>query len=263
MTLAFREAGSPEAPVALMLHGYPNSSYLFRNVMPAAAEAGWRAVAPDMPGFGDTPLDGRSGTWEEHVEVLGEFVDSQQLAPVALVVHDWGGLIGLRWAAENPESVRALVLMGTGFFPDGKWHGLARAMRTPGELDGLFESMTRDAFGDVMSQVEPHATDEAVEEYWKGFATADRRRAHLTLYRSGDFEKLAPHEGALGRLGVPTLVLWGAQDSYAPVSGAHRFVKEIPDARLVVLEAAGHFLMEDDSERVATEIGNFLADVGP
>src|SRR5436190_624001 len=195
MTLAFREAGSPEAPVALMLHGYPNSSYLFRNVMPAAAEAGWRAVAPDMPGFGDTPLDGRGGTWEEHVEVLGEFVDSQQLAPVALVVHDWGGLIGLRWAAENLGS--------------------------------------------------------------------DRRRAHLTLYRSGDFEKLAPHEGALGRLGVPTLVLWGAQDSYAPVSGAHRFVKEIPDARLVVLEAAGHFLMEDDSERVATEIGNFLADVGP
>src|SRR3954453_7134272 len=59
MTLAFREAGSPEAPVALMLHGYPNSSYLFRNVMPAAAEAGWRAVAPDMRGFGDTPPAGR------------------------------------------------------------------------------------------------------------------------------------------------------------------------------------------------------------
>jgi haloalkane dehalogenase len=249
--------------VALMVHGYPNSSYLFRNVMPAVAEAGWRAVAPDLPGFGDTPLDGRSGTWEDHIEALGEFVAAEGLAPVALVAHDWGGLIGLRWAVEHPEAVSALVLMSTGFFPDGKWHGLARAMRTPGELDGLFETMNREAFGDVMKQVEPHADEEAVEEYWKGFATPERRRAHLTLYRSGDFEKLAPYEGALGRLGVPTLVLWGGQDAYAPLSGAHRFVKEIPGARLVVLEAAGHFLMEDDSERVAREIGNFLADVGP
>ena len=263
MTLAFREAGDSGAPVALLLHGYPNSSYLFRNVLPAVAEAGWRGVAPDLPGFGDTPLDGRSGTWEEHVEAIGEFVDAESLGPVALVVHDWGGLIGLRWAVQHPEAVKALVLMGTGFFPDGKWHGLARAMRTPGELDGLFETMTREAFGDVMRQVEPHASDEAVEEYWKGFSTPEQRRAHLTLYRSGDFEKLAPYEGALGQLGVPTLVLWGGQDSYAPVGGAHRFVKEIPDAQLVVLEAAGHFLMEDDSERVASEIGKFLADVGP
>ena len=262
MTLAFRESGESGAPVALLVHGYPNSSYLFRNVMPAVAQAGWRAVAPDLPGFGDSPLGDRAGTWEDHVEALGEFVEAEGLAPVALVLHDWGGLIGLRWACEHPGAVSAMVLMSTGFFPDGKWHGLARAMRTPGELDGLMETMTRDAFDDVIKTVEPNAGDEAVDEYWKGFATLEQRRAHLALYRSGDFEKLAPYEGALGRLGVPTLVLWGRHDDYARVAGAHRFAEEIPGAELVILEDAGHFLMEDDPDRVGAEIGRFLAGVG-
>jgi haloalkane dehalogenase len=262
MTLAFREAGEPGAPVALLLHGYPNSSYLFRNVMPAVAAAGWRAVAPDFPGFGDSPLDGRDGTWEDHVEALDAFVTEQGLAPVALVVHDWGGLIGLRWACDHSDQVRALTLMSTGFFADGRWHGLARAMRTPGELDGLMDSMTRDAFIDVMRTAEPHASAEAVEEYWKGFATPEQRQAHLTLYRSGDFEKLAPYEGRLAALDIPTLVLWGRNDEYAPVGGAYRFAKEIPHAKLVVLDDAGHFLMEDDPDRVGAEIGKFLAGVG-
>jgi haloalkane dehalogenase len=248
--------------VALLVHGYPNSSHLFRDVLPAVAAAGWRAVAPDLPGYGDSPLDGRRGTWEEHVEALGDFVAEQGLGPVALVVHDWGGLIGLRWAADNPGAARALVLMSTGFFADGKWHGLARAMRTPGELDAMMEAMTREAFEDVMRQVQPNAGEKAVAEYWKGFATREQRLAHLELYRSGDFAKLAPYEGALARLDVPTLLLWGARDDYAPVAGAHRFAREIPHAELVVLDDAGHFLMEDAPERVGQEIGRFLSGVG-
>jgi len=261
MTLAFREAGAEGAPVALLLHGYPNSSYLFRDVLPAVAAAGWRAIAPDLPGYGDSPLGERRGTWEEHIEALDEFVVEHELAPVALVVHDWGGLIGLRWACDHPDSVSALVLMGTGFFADGKWHGLARAMRSPGELDEVMKKMDRAAFEEVIRSVQPRAGDEAVEEYWKSFATPEQRHAHLELYRSGDFDKLAGYEGAPARLGVPTLVLWGAGDDYAPIAGAQRFAREIPHAELVVLDEAGHFLMEDQPERVAGEIGRFLSGV--
>lgn len=255
--LAFREAGDAEAPVALLVHGYPNSSYLWRDVLPAVAEAGWRAVAPDLPGYGDSDLGGRAGTWEEHVDALGAFVDEHDLGPVALVVHDWGGLIGLRWACEHPGTVRALVLMDTGFFPDGKWHGMARAMRA-GQLDEAMEQMTREGFEGLMRQAEPHATPDAIDEYWKGFATPERRAAGLNLYKSGDFEKLERYDGRLAELDVPTLVLWGAHDDYAPVAGAHRFKKEIPHADVVVLEDAGHFLMEDEPERVAQEIAGFL-----
>jgi haloalkane dehalogenase len=255
MGLAFREAGT--GPSVLLVHGYPNSSYLFRDVLPAVASAGFRAVAPDLPGYGDSELNGHSGTWEEHVEALGAFVEEQELAPLVLIVHDWGGLIALRWACEHPEAVRALVLMSTGFFPDGKWHGFAQAMRA-GQVDGMIDAMDRDGFAGLMRQAAPHAGVEAIDEYFKGFATPERRRAGLTLYKSGDFEKLVPYEGRLAALRVPTLVLWGAKDDYAPVASAYRFGKEIPHAELVILDDAGHFVMEDDPERVGLEIASFL-----
>ncbi|MDX6640019.1 MAG: hypothetical protein QOF12_1030 [Solirubrobacteraceae bacterium] len=260
MGLASREQG--EGPTALLLHGFPNSSHLWRDVMGAVAGAGWRAVAPDLLGYGDSPLAGKAGTWEDHVEALDAFVGEHALAPVALVVHDWGGLIGLRWACEHPEQISALVLMSTGFFADGKWHGMARAMRS-GEADEPFEQLDRAAFGELLRHAEPGADERAVDEYFKGFATPEQRRAGLALYRSGDFEKLAAHEGALAAMDVPTLILWGAGDEYAPVAGAHRFQREIPHAELVVLEDAGHFLMEDQPERVAGEIGRFLSGVRP
>ncbi len=262
MDLAFREEGERGAPVALLLHGYPNSSYLWNDVLPAVADAGWRAVAPDLPGFGDSePLHGEAGTWVDHVMAVDDFVAAHGLAPVALVVHDWGGLIGLRWACERPYAVRALVISGTGFFPDGRWHGLARGLRTPEQGEQMLAGLTRESFGELLRAASPSITEESLDEYWKGYDGEQRRAAHLALYRSGDFEQLARFDGALGRLGVPTLILWGEGDAFAPVGGAHRFKREIPHAELVILEDAGHFLQEDAPERVAREIAGFLARV--
>lgn len=255
MGLAFREQG--EGPTALLVHGYPNSSYLFRDILPAVAGAGFRAVAPDLPGYGDSPLDGREGTWDDHVEALTAFIDEHALAPLVLIVHDWGGLIALRWACEHPEQVRALVLMSTGFFADGKWHGMAQAMRA-GEVDDLVEHMDREGFAGLMRQAAPNADAQAIDEYFKGFATVERRRAGLALYRSGNFEELARYQGRLAAMAVPTLILWGADDDYAPVATAYRFKKEIPHADMAILEGAGHFVMEDEPERVSGEIAAFL-----
>ena len=260
MSLAFREEGAKDAPVALLLHGYPNSSYMWKDVLPAVAGAGFRAVAPDFAGYGDSQLvRGDEGTWADHVQSLDDFVAEHDLAPVVLIVHDWGGLIGLRWVCERPYCVKAMAIMGTGFFPDGKWHGLAEGMRTPGQGEQIAASITRETFAELLRGASPKVTDEALDEYWKGFADPERKAAHLALYRSGNFEELAPYEGKLAALGVPTLILWGEDDAFAPVTGAYRFKKEIPHAELVVLEGAGHFLTEDEPERVATEIGRFLS----
>ncbi len=263
MTLAFREEGPEDGPVALLLHGYPNSSYMWKDVMPAIAAAGWRAIAPDFAGFGDSPpLRGEgSGTWTDHVDCLDDFVAANGLAPVALLAHDWGGLIGLRWACDRPYAVRALALMGTGFFPDGKWHGLAEGLRAEGQGEQIISSITRETFGDLLRSASANVTDEALDEYWKAYADDQRRAAHLALYRSGNFEELRAYEGSLARLDVPTLVLWGAEDKFAPVGGAHRFAREIPGAQLVVLEAAGHFLQEDEPDRVGSELAAFLSGV--
>ena len=245
----------------LLLHGYPESSYMWRAALPAVAEAGWRAVAPDLAGFGDSP-PAREGTWKEHVERLGRLHDSLRLGRVVLVVHDWGGLIGLRWACDNPEHVAALVISDTGFFPDGKWHGLAEAMRTPGEGEQLMEQFTREGFEAVMRQSSPGIADDAISAYWTGFADGRRRAAHLALYRSGNFSELEPYQGRLAGLGVPALLLWGENDQFAPLASAHRFERELPDTRLCVLEGAGHFVWDERPERSAAELARFLGEVG-
>jgi haloalkane dehalogenase len=259
MGLAYREAGASDAPVALCLHGYPNSSYLFKDVLPALADAGYRAIAPDFPGFGDSPpLRGREGTWADHISALDDFVAEHDLAPAALVVHDWGGLIGLRWACDRPYVASALVIMGTGFFADGRWHGLAQGLRTPGQGEQISASITRATFGELLRGASRRITERALDEYWKAFVDDERRRTHLALYRSGEFGELAAYEGRLAALGVPTLLLWGEQDPFAPVASAHRLHREIPGSELVILPDAGHFLMEDEPERVASEIARFL-----
>lgn len=260
--MRFREAGDEGAPVALLVHGWPNSSYMWEEILPAIAQAGWRAVAPDLPGYGDSELDGSTGTWEEHVAALDAFVDEHDLAPVAIVVHDWGGLIGLRWACDHPEKVRALAISDTGFFHDGKWHGLADTMRTEGAGEELMEQhLTRDAFGEVLRGASPNITEAALDEYFKAFADPERRAAQLAMYRSGDFAKLAPYKGRLAALNVPTLLLWGATDPFAPVAGAHRFAREIPHAKLSVLDGTGHFLTEDAPAAVGEALSAFLRDV--
>jgi haloalkane dehalogenase len=259
--IAYREA-LPEtrdrtAPTALFLHGYPTSSYLWRAVLPAVAAAGCRAVAPDLPGFGDSPPD-LPGTWERQVQNVERFRRSLGLDHVILGVHDWGGLIGLRWACDYPDAVRALMITDTGFFPDGRWHGMANTLRTEGDGEQLVANVNRELFAMALRQISPNLPDDALDEYFKAYGDDDRRRNQLDLYRSGDFEKLEPYRGKLTALGVPAKIVWGANDEFAPVAGAYRFTKELPGADLVVLNDVGHFLMEDEPERVASEIAGFI-----
>ena len=228
--LNLREAGPKDGPVALMVHGYPQSSYMWRHALAAVAEKGWRGIAPDLAG----------------------------IERVALVAHDWGGLIGLRWACDHPDAVSALVISDTGFFPDGRWHGMAKALRTEGQGEELLENLDRDSFAQVLQHSSFGIDDRAVDEYWKGFADEERRRGQLELYRSGDFSKLEAYEGKLGELDVPSLLLWAEDDPFAPLGGAYRFQKQLKDSRLVVMEGTGHFVWDDAGERAARELADWL-----
>src|SRR5947209_20471870 len=134
---------------------------MWRDVLPALAKAGGRALAPDLAGFGDSEPD-RPGTWERHVESLERFVRELELPPVALVTHDWGVMIGLRWACDHRGSVRALAISDGGFFADRRWHDLAEAMRTPETGEELVHSFTRETFGRAISGLSSGMTDDAV-----------------------------------------------------------------------------------------------------
>ncbi len=257
--LAHREAGEARNGEVLLLHGFPESSAMFDPLLEPIARAGWRAVAPDLVGFGDSEPSGPgSATWSAQVDAVETLRARLGLGRVVLVVHDWGGLIGLRWACDHPDAVQALVISDTGFFADAAWHDLAAALRTPGTGEELVDGMTREAFGGLLHAVSSGMDEAAIDGYARALSTPQRRAAMLELYRSGDFAELAPYEGQLAQLGIPTLLLWGAEDPFAPLAGAHRFAAEIPGAELVVVEDAGHFVYDDAPGRCAREIIGFL-----
>jgi haloalkane dehalogenase len=230
---------------------------MWRPTLDALAATGLRAIAPDLPGYGESPVR-RPGTWATHVDAVEAFRTELGLERVALAVHDWGGLIGLRWACDHPEAVTALSISDTGFFADGQWHGLADVLRTPGQGEELVRGVTRESFGQLLSSVSTGMDDDALDEYFRAWATDEGRMAQLELYRSGEFAELAPYDGRLAALGVPTLLLWGGQDQFAPVAGAHRFQAELPHAELVILEDAGHFAADDAPQAFADRVAGFL-----
>jgi haloalkane dehalogenase len=261
---AYREAepseGSDRLP-ALCIHGWPQSSYMWRHLLPALSSAGRRALAPDLAGFGDTPPD-PPGTYERRVESVERFRREVGLDQVVLVVHDTGGLIGLRWACDHSDAVAGLVITNTGFFPDIEWIEIAKTMRTPMQGEALMDSLSREAFGTLMREASTQFDERALDEYWKAFTTAERRRGMLELYRSFELDELAPYERRLAALGVPALILWGQGDEYVPVDYASRFAREIPGSKLVLLEGVRHFLFEDEPDACAREVLDFLNEAG-
>jgi haloalkane dehalogenase len=95
-----------------------------------------------------------------------------------------------------------------------------------------------------------------VGEYWKAYGSEERRRGQLEMYRSGEFSELEDYD--LAAVGAPALILWGEDDPFAPVAGAHRFAKELPDSELVVIEGARHFVFDDEPARCSEAVVSFL-----
>jgi haloalkane dehalogenase len=255
--LAYRAAGPDDGPPVLLLHGWPQSSWMWRPIVEALGAAGFRAIAPDLAGYGSSPAR-MPANWHNHMAALNEFFAALGIDSAALVVHDWGGLIGLRWACDHPGVASALVISDTGLFPDGEWHGFAKVLQTPGEGEQAIEQLTREAFGAVLTSVSSGMTAQDLDEYHRPFLTPEGRLAQLDLYRSGDFSELEGYEAKLGALGVPALMLWGADDPYAPVAGAYRFQKAIAGSEVEVIEGVGHFVTDDAPDEYARRAIAFL-----
>jgi haloalkane dehalogenase len=258
-SVPYREAAAPGTesgdPVVLV-HGFPESSRMWEPLMHALSEAGRRCVAPDLYCLGDS-TDPGPATFERNLAAFAALHDELALGRVALVVHDWGGFIGLAWACEHPDLVSALVISDTGFFSDGKWHGMAEAIR--GEQgEALVGGLDRDGFAGLLRADGTNFSDDDVDAYWRPFAEGRGREATLEFYRSMDFGKLAPYEGKLAELDAPALLLWGADDPFAPVAAAHKLEKRIPNAQVVALEGAGHFVFDQERGATTAEVVRFL-----
>jgi len=247
------------APV-LLLHGEPTWSFLWRHVIPPVVAIGRRAIAPDLIGFGrsDKPADQGWYTYDRHVETVTRLVEELDLRDIALVVHDWGGLIGLRFAVENAERVERLVILDTGVWsgkaPSETWLRFREAIRSVGgEIDiaRLVESGTQRGL-----------SDEIRAAYNAPFPTPESKAGALAFPELVPVEPdhptaaaLEPVREGLARWDKPAHVIWGADDAVLPTAIAERFIALIPGATGPELIAgAGHFLQEDSSDAVAGAI---------
>jgi haloalkane dehalogenase len=256
--LAYREAGPDDGPAVLLVHGWPYSSAMYEPVLERLGQKGMRAVAPDLPGFGDSEPD-PPGAWGQHADALERLRTELNLGRTALVGHDFGLSIALRWAAAHRDQVSALVLSNGGAaLVEGRWHPVAEDMRRSSEGEAFMRYLGRDLFDAGMRQVSRGMTDEARDEYWKCLADDTRRACVLELFRSADAEDLVPYVDEPARLNVPTLVLWGAHDDLAGMSVAEHFHRITPGSKLVVLDGAGHALYDDAPEEASAAIADFL-----
>lgn len=243
--VAVREEGTGE-PV-LYLHGFPTAGYLWRKVAGVVGSS-YRTIAPDYPGYGDSELLKGSHTWEALVEWTDSFVDALDIAPVHLAVHDWGGLIGLAWAAKNPDKVRSLFITDTSFRAKDRWHGLAAEWRKPGVGEELIGSLDLERFRSLIAAFGP-TDEEAVNEYFKGLVSDERKAAKLEMYRSLEFEMFTPLEPLLPEVAPGKVrVVWGANDPLLSQKLALRFGDRL-GAEVKFVEA-GHFLQEERGEEV-------------
>ena len=232
---------------------------MWEPVMSALADAGRPAFAPDLYALGDSTEFG-DASFEHSRERFDAWIDGLGIeGKVAIIVHDFGGFIGLSWACDHPDRVEALVISDTGFFSDGNWHDLAAALRSD-QGEAIVGSIDRNGFAGLLNP--PDRTifsDAEIDAYWAPFERGDGPRATLEFYRSMDFEKLAPYHGKLGELGVPTLIVWGADDPFSPLAAARRFESEIPGSKLILLEDTGHFIWDERPQETTAAVVEFLA----
>jgi haloalkane dehalogenase len=118
--------------------------------------------------------------------------------------------------------------------------------------------MSREGFAGLLNTGGEFFSEAELDAYWAPFADGRGQRATLEFYRSMDFEKLAEWDGKLAQIGAPTLLVWGADDQFAPLAGAKRFEREIPGSKLVAIEGAGHFVFDEQRERSVDEVLTFL-----
>lgn len=264
----YRECGPPGAPAVLLPHGYPCSSFEFRNLMPLLGD-GWRLVAPDFPGSGFTGTpDAFDYSFGGHAAFLGRFADELKLGRCVIYLHDFGTWIGLKFAMQRPGQVAGLIVQNGDIYEDllgDKYKGLLGTLALPPQeaLRKLREGITKEEFGrEFLNGVPPTLEDrmppELLELHW-AVMTSQRKEiaARSILGWKENFEWFPKYQAWLRENRPPALIVWGPNDGYMPEKSARGWLRDLPDAQLHLLNG-GHWLLETHLREVAALVRAFL-----
>jgi haloalkane dehalogenase len=265
LRLAHVDAGEG-APV-LLLHGSPSWSFIWRTVIPPLREAGYRCVVPDHAGFGrsDKPIDPGWYSLERHVALTGALVEELDLRDVTLVVHDWGGPIGLTLALERPDLVARIVILDTVVDHREAWMNDAWV-----RVRDFIEQTEDLPVGELMRATASHDPgDEVVAAYQAPFpspeSTGALRGMMLSIPPADDVAAAAAAEEfyeALRGDRRPMLILWAEADLFLTLASGQRLASRIGRRIDHVIADAGHALQEDQGPRIGTLIADWLRSGG-
>ncbi len=252
-------------PTLLLLHGNPAWSFLYRDVIRGLRDS-FRCIAVDYPGFGlSSARPGYRFTPAEHSEAIERLVHKLDLRDVTLMVHDWGGPIGLGVATRNPERFRAFVIGKTFAWPangDPKLEGFSRLMGGP---IGWFTIRYFNAFVNLLIPfgVRRKKPDQKVMEHYRlPFRGSPQSRLptyvlpRAILHSRAFLEQVAAGLPAI--TDRPALILWGDRDPAYQAKERERFERLFPDHRTVILAGAGHFIQEDAPEEIVAAIRDWM-----
>lgn len=271
LQIFYRESGSVENPVVLLLHGFPTSSHMFRNLIPQLAND-YHVIAPDLPGFGfsDAPShDAFSYTFENVAQTMGDFVEQLGLKKFAIYIFDYGAPTGLRMALRFPERISAIISQNGNAYVEGlskDWAPVQAYWENPtSENRDALRALqtletTRWQYYHGVTDPEKRIAPEAIA---LDQALLDRpQSAEIQLDLIGDYRTnvaLYPaFQEFFRKHRPPTLAVWGKNDPFFLPAGAEAYRRDNPAAK-VVLYDTGHFALETHAAEIGEEIRGFLA----
>ncbi len=270
LDIFYREAGPKDAPKVLLLHGFPTSSHMFRNLIPALADR-YHLVAPDYPGFGNSAMptiDEFDYTFDALADVLEKLTVKLGLDTYSIYLMDYGAPVGFRLAVRHPQRVEALIIQNGNAYDEGLrdfWKPIKAYWKnkTTENADALRQLLTIEAtrWQYTHGTRDPEAISPDNWNIDQRFLDRDGNQdIQLALfYDYGSNPARYPKwQQYLRQHQPPTLIVWGKNDDIFPAEGAHPYKRDLKDLEFHLMDT-GHFALEEDGDVIAGHIRSFLA----
>ena len=257
-----------KGPPVVFVHGEPTWSFLWRKVIPPVRDAGYRCIAPDLPGFGrsDKPIDTEWYTYDRHTDALARLFAELKLRDATIVVHEWGGAIGLRVAVEHSDWIGRMVVLDSGLFTGHQkmsesWMAFRELARRSEDLPVSF--LIR---AGCKSPPAPGVLAAYEAPFPNAASKAGARAFPLILPTTPQMDGAATGQRVLAALGSdprPKLIIWGEGDTILPIEAGWRFARAIGAEVDHVVKGVGHYLQEDAGHQVGRMIVRWLKAYAP